>query len=388
MTEMKICVEVGPPYRNRLIKEVVFTLHIAFPLINIAEVSLKLVKLRSMIAMRLYSIVFISLTSTILAAQTVKIGTINVYGNRNINTDTILQHAHIAEGDSISHTKLMNGTIENGILRIPGIAQARTSLVCCDKNGNYHLFVGVSENDSNVFYYRAAPTLRITLPDKYTNAHSQFLDRLSDAIQKGEAGESWNQGHSLIHYLPARKIQERYMIWADENFANLRKVLRSSAYEAQRATAVQIIAYHFDKSEVVPELMYAVIDESDEVRTNAIKALTVLAHYASEHPEKKIDIPYMPFVRLINSIVWSDRNKGLSVLLQLTRTRNPDMLNKLKEVSLPALKEMAVWKSEVHALPAFVILARIAGISEEKINSFTSGTNFAGEAMKLTTTMK
>ena len=311
-----------------------------------------------------------------------------MYGNRNTLIDTIVQRAQIAEGDSISHTKLMNGTIENSILRIPGITQARTSLVCCDKNGDYHLFIGVSENDSNMLYYREAPTLRIKLPDKYTNAYAQFLDRLSDAIQRGEADETWSQGHSLIHYLPARKIQERYMIWADENFADLRKVLRSSAYESQRATAVQIIAYHFDKSEVVPELIYAVMDESDEVRNNAIKALTVLAHYASEHPEKKINIPYTPFVRLINSVVWSDRNKGLSVLLQLTRSRNPEMLNKLKEMSLPALKEMAVWKSEAHAMPAFVILARIAGVPEEKINSFTSGTNFAKEAMKLTATMK
>ena len=60
----------------------------------------------------------------------------------------------------------------------------------------------------------------------------------------------------------------------------------------------------------------------------------------------------------------------------------------MKEVSLPALKEMAVWKSETHALPAYVILARIAGIPEEKINSVTSGTNFAIEAMKLAEAIK
>ena len=341
-----------------------------------------------MICLRVYSIIFGLLICTDLAAQTVKIGTVNVYGNRNISTDTILQRSRIAPGDSISQTNLLNGSIENRLLGIPGIAHARTALVCCDKNGNYHLFIGVSENDSNMLYYRAAPTLRIKLPDKYTNAYAQFSDRLSDAIQRGEADETWSQGHSLIRYSPARKIQERYMVWADENFTDLRKVLRSSAYEEERATAAQIIAYHFDKSEVVPELIYAVVDESDEVRNNAIKALTVLGYYAAEHPEKKINIPYMSFIRLINSVVWSDRNKGLSVLLQLTRSRNPEMLNRLKETSLPALKEMAVWKSEIHALPAFVILARIAGIPEEKINSFVSGTNFANDAMKLANSIK
>jgi hypothetical protein len=49
---------------------------------------------------------------------------------------------------------------------------------------------------------------------------------------------------------------------------------------------------------------------------------------------------------------------------------------------------MAVWKSEPHALPAFVILARIAGIPEEKINSYVSGTNFANDAMKLANSIK
>jgi hypothetical protein len=81
-----------------------------------------------------------------------------------------------------------------------------------------------------MLFYRAAPTLRIKLPDKYTNAYAQFSDRLSDAIQRGEADEKWSQGHSLIQYLPARKIQERYMVWADENFADIIKLLRSSAY--------------------------------------------------------------------------------------------------------------------------------------------------------------
>jgi hypothetical protein len=341
-----------------------------------------------MICLRIYSIIGCLLICTTLSAQIVKIGTIDVYGNRNVNTDTILQRSQIAEGDSITQKKFLNGNIESNIRAIPGIKQAKTALVCCDKNGNYHLFIGVSESDSNILYHRLAPTLRIRLPNNYTNAYAQFSDKLSDAVQRGEADDSWSEGHSLIHYLPARRIQEKYRVWADENFADLKKVLRSSAYEMERATAAVIIAYHYDKNEVVPELMYAIIDESAEVRNNAIRALAIIAYYASLHPEKKINIPYMPFVRLINSVDWTDRNKGLSVLMQLTRSGNPDMLNKLKELSLPALKEMAVWKSEAHALPAYVILARIAGIPEEKINSVTSGANFANEATKLAEAIK
>lgn len=331
----------------------------------------------------LHQLIACLLLCTSLPAQTVQVGTIDVYGNRNIDRDTILRRADISEGDSISQKVLLARSIERNIRGIPGIKSSKTALVCCDKNGNYHLFIGVAESDTTILSFRETPRLRIVLPDRYTNAYAQFSDRLSDAIQKGQTGEDWYEGHSLLHYPPARKIQEKYRLWADENFADLRKILRSSAYESQRAAACQIIAYHFDKNEVVPELMYAIIDESEEVRNNAIKALTVIAWYAAEHPQKKIEIPYMPFIRLINSVVWSDRNRGLSVLMQLTRSRDPELLSKLKQLSLPALKEMATWKSEPHAMPAYVILARIAGLPEERINNVASGTNFANEAVKL-----
>lgn len=341
-----------------------------------------------MLSLRIYSVIIGLLICTTVAGQVVKIGTIDVYGNRNIQRDSILQRAEISEGDSITHDVFLHGMIEKNIRKIPGVKEAKTALVCCDKNGDYHLFVGIAENDNAVLSFRNSPTLRIKLPEKYMNAYAQFSEKLSDAIQKAEADEDWNEGYSLIRYPPARRIQEKYRLWADENFADLRKVLRSSAYDMQRAAATQIIAYHFDKKEVVPELMYAIIDESDEVRNNAIRGLAVIAYYASEHPEKKIDIPYMPFIRLINSVSWSDRNKGLSVLMQLTRSRKPEILNKLKELSLQSLKEMAVWKSEAHALPAYVILARMAGISEDRINATTSGTNFANDASKLADTIK
>jgi hypothetical protein len=389
MTKVEVCVEVGPSYGQRFVKDAVFALHVAFPLINIAEVSLKSVKLEGMAGLRIYSVIIGLLIFSSLHAQSVKIGTIDVYGNRKIRADTILRRAQISEGDSISQTILLHRIIENNVREIPGIRLVRTALECCDKNGNYHLFIGVAESDSAILVHRMPPRLRIELPARYRNAHAQFLERLSDAIQLGETDEDWSEGHALMRYPPVRKIQEKYKVWADENFANLRKVLRSSAYDDQRATAAQIIAYHFNKAEVVPELMHAIVDESDEVRSNAIKALAVVAHYSCEHPDKKVNVPYMPFIRLINSVVWADRNQGMLVLTQLTRSREPEILRRLKEVSLPALKEMAIWRSEVHAFPAYVILARMAGIPENEINRrFAKGTNFADEAMKLADSIK
>jgi hypothetical protein len=70
---------------------------------------------------------------------------------------------------------------------------------------------------------------------------------------------------------------------------------------------------------------------------------------------------------MIHSIVWSDRNKGTSVLEGLTRSRNKELLISLKKNSLPELIEMAKWRSMGHAYSAFYMLGRIADINEEEI---------------------
>jgi hypothetical protein len=363
-------------------------LHGPVPLINIDEVNLKFLKLGSMPIIRISAVIIFLLHCTILHSQTVKIGSIDIYGNRNISSQAILDSAGIVEGDSITQRFLLKKTIEKNIEKINGVKLAKTAIVCCDTNGNYHLFIGVAENDTTILSHRKSPALRIRLPEHYTHAYAKFSQRLSDAIQNRQADEDWKYGHALIHYQPARKIQEKYKIWADEDFDMLSKVLRSSAFAEERATAAQIIAYYFDKNKAVPELMYAIIDESDEVRNNAIRALAVIAYYSSLHPEKNIQIPFMPFTRLIKSVDWSDRNKGLSVLMQLTQKRDSVILNELKRSSLDALKEMAIWKSELHALPAYVILARIAGIPEEEIMKTTKDSKFMNEAMKLANAVK
>jgi len=51
--------------------------------------------------------------------------------------------------------------------------------------------------------------------------------------------------------------------------------------------------------------------------------------------------------------------------MALTRERDPALLGALQRQAATALVEMARWKSEGHAQPAFFILARIAGHSDD-----------------------
>ena len=131
--------------------------------------------------------------------------------------------------------------------------------------------------------------------------------------------------------------------------------------------AAWIIPYAPDKKKIVPELLDAVHDEDETVRNNATRALAVLAKYSAEHSSEGIIIPWNDFIIMTGSLTWTDRNKGLAVLESLTRKRDPFLLKKLKEQSLTDLAEMAKWKNPGHALYAFIILGRVAGIADEDI---------------------
>jgi hypothetical protein len=82
-----------------------------------------------------------------------------------------------------------------------------------------------------------------------------------------------------------------------------------------------------------------------------------------------VRVPYEPFIALLHSPVWTDRNKASFALLELSARRDPKLLEKLRREAMAPLIEMAHWKSEGHAFPAFMILGRIGGLSDEAIQA-------------------
>lgn len=74
-----------------------------------------------------------------------------------------------------------------------------------------------------------------------------------------------------------------------------------------------------------------------------------------------------PFVDLLNSPFWTDRNKAAFALTELTRKRETHLLALLRERAMPSLVEMARWKSREHARMALVIVGRLAGLTEDAI---------------------
>jgi hypothetical protein len=70
---------------------------------------------------------------------------------------------------------------------------------------------------------------------------------------------------------------------------------------------------------------------------------------------------------MLNSGVWSDRNKSAGLLLELTAGRDADLLAKIHAQALDSLVEMASWRRESHSLRARIVLGRIAGLPENEV---------------------
>jgi hypothetical protein len=172
----------------------------------------------------------------------------------------------------------------------------------------------------------------------------------------------------------ARAVQEMFPALADQHLTEIRDVLRNSEDEVQRAMAAYVLVYASRKSDVVNDLQYALKDADAGVRNNAARSLLALSVLAKLDPSSDVRISPTWFIEMLNSLSWSDRSRALKALQTLTDSRDPLVLDQLRTRALDALIDMARWKTLSHALPAFILLGRVAGMPEPEIQAaWTSG---------------
>jgi hypothetical protein len=261
---------------------------------------------------------------------------------------------------------------EGRLSKLPGVQRAQANVVCCDR-GRAIVFVGIEEDGATVLRFRAEPRGTARLAADAVRAGDEFWKAFIAAVQRGDMAEDDSQGHALAHDPAVRTIQERLIGYAKRDQPALRRVLRDSSDRAHRALAALVLGYVADKQAVVDDLVYGMSDPSDDVRNNAMRTLLVFAAAAPTAARPVPRIPYRPFMDLLASPVWSDRNKASGALMVLSKDRNPDLLSALRNEALAPLVEMAHWKSDGHAAAAFFILGRIAGHSDEAIQHAWEG---------------
>jgi hypothetical protein len=305
-----------------------------------------------------------TLASAATQAQN-KIGIVDIYGNRTIPDSTIRKQIKLKAGDTLAPEDFQTGRIINRVRVLRGVQTAQLDMVCCDdKTGGRILYVGIAEDTGNSFTYYKAPVANIKLPAVITQTNDAYMNAMEQAVRQGRSSEDHNTGYALLHDTVARTEQLKFVTYAKQYAEQLKAVLHQSADAQQRAIATMVIAYGPDKKAFTSEMLYAIYDPNESVRNNATRALWVLTDYLQAHPEEKITIPAAPFVKMINSVVWTDRNKGSLLLFALTQERDPALLATLKKEAFTSLCQMARWKNTGHALQAYLIIARISGVPD------------------------
>ncbi len=255
--------------------------------------------------------------------------------------------------------------------KVPGVVESHLEAVCCE-GGQMILYVGIEEKGAVHFDLREPPDGEVRLPEEITNLYRQFLEAVESAVRRGEVGEDLTHGHSLMANPEARAIQEQFIPLAKDHLKELQNVLKSSSDEEQRATAAYIIGYAPKKAAVVNDLQYALRDADSSVRNNATRNLAAMAVLARLDRDSGVKISPTWFIEMLNSLSWTDRNRALMALQILTDSHDPSVLDQLRGRALTSLAEMARWKSLEHALPAYMLLGRIAGIPEQQLQDIWS----------------
>ena len=301
---------------------------------------------------------------SVAQAQLPRVGIIDVYGAHKTSPQTIRDSLGINVGDSLTALTLLQ--VPARLAGLPGIASAAVDPVCCEE-GKTMLYVGVAEDSAPTLQLHARPTGASRLTPDIIQAGAAFENAFQRAMMRGASKEDVSQGHSLMVDSATRMTQLQFIPLAAKHLDTLRKVLRASSDADQRALAAFVIGYSANKQAVVNDLVYAMRDPSADVRNNATRALALIAMYGQKHPEAKITVPYEPFIDLLNSLAWTDRNKSSLALMGLTESRDPVLLAALKKRAFDSIVEMAQWTNPGHAMAGVFMLGRMAGISDQEI---------------------
>jgi hypothetical protein len=155
------------------------------------------------------------------------------------------------------------------------------------------------------------------------------IDRESDvAMEKGLTREDQSKGYALSEYEPERALQLKLHEYARTHVEEITRVLESSKDDQQRRMAAEALGYADASREQVAALVRASLESDAIVRNNAIRALDVLLEYDSTILAQ---IPLKPYIALMHSIDWGDRNKTSFLIGAFTKSRDPEALKALRE---------------------------------------------------------
>ena len=304
------------------------------------------------------------------------VGQINFFGYAGVDLHAVEAAVPLKLGDVIKLDNLESTQrlIEQRIKATVGREPSDVAFVCCDVNHHALVYIGLAGRSSGLPPVYPAPTGGRQLQPVALDLYRQDLDALTFAVQRGASREDDSEGYALGKDAALRKIQLAIRTYSVDRGTEFEGVLRDAGDAKQRSTAAALLGYARRSPEQFQALNHAILDPDADVRNNAVRALMVLE--SSNAPRVPIDVE--PLAALLNSGVWSDRNKASLLLDKLTVTRDPEVLETLRRTAFDALVEGASWQGDPgHSEPFIILLGRMADVPENQILPESSGTGLA-----------
>ena len=263
--------------------------------------------------------------------------------------------------------------IKQVVRQTTGRGATDVNFLCCDHRGAAMIFIGLPGPTYRPFKYNPVlssrnPNATPQLPAEIVALVEQTGELASEAAQR-DAREDRSQGYALSLYPPFREVQLKIREYALKHAGLLHRVLYMSRDAKHRRAAVYALGYAMQTGAQIASLAWASRDPSSGVRNDATRALAILAESDARVAGR---ISTQHFVAMLSSGSWSDRNKAAMLLTVLTARRNPTLLGALRKNALEPLIEMARWRSAGHAYHARMILGRMAGIEETRLEKLAN----------------
>ena len=302
-----------------------------------------------------------------------QIGAINYFGYEGLSLENVRSVLPLHIGDTLTYATFSRKPINDAVLSAVGKGPTDVNVVCCDDSHRLLVFIGLPGSTSRPFPTSAAPSSAANLDDMGLHLYEQEMSLLEEAVARGSAGEDDSRGYAISNDPSLKAVNLAMRAYAVERESELRKVLETAKDPTQRRAAAALLGYVRRSQTQADALAKAMSDPDEEVRNNAVRALSVLSGGPGGG---QMQINVQPLINLLYSGLWTDRNKASFLLQGMTNSRNPQVLDLLRREAMGPLIEGASWTGDTgHNTPFLIILGRIGNIRDDKLNEMLKENN-------------
>jgi hypothetical protein len=314
----------------------------------------------------LFCLVLLHVADENAHAQRMRIGSLEYFGTKDIDVEKVKRSLSAHEGEEMNLESVPDliTQIRAAVKTSIGAEPTDVAPICCDIHDRWIIYIGLPGKNSRTLTYNASPQGTIHFPPDVITLYRETMGILMESVH-AQSREDRTKGYALSSYPPLRAKQLAMREYAVTHAGLIHQVLNNSKDTEQRVVASHLLGYAVHNNLQIRSLVHASRDSDDGVRNNAVRALAVLAE---SNPVIARKIPAEGFVEMLNSNIWSDRNKGGALISMLTIPRDPRLLRLLRARALDSLLEMAVWRNYGHAESSRFILGRVAGIPEGSLS--------------------